>query len=585
MDKYGFNYFLSRIDVIEEMAKPMKYWRNNDKMNAKNTEMTTAAKRALGNIAPSTLRHSFGKLVLNNFQKLYKMFKFTEDGVVSNINSIVQHIFRKQKDTSPLAFLKTFDLLSFEDFIRNKYHGGKDYDISMPSGSNATPYGEFLFTIERMLGNRYQLFKAELDKVPDNVLNSLEKAFDNLEIARHGTDEDEFLLGWDELARQLGGKTDKEALDIVFDKLMSDPNTNKFNEDALVNSINADDYINVITGKYLNDRRSRSASARSTDKFGQEAFGSDRLSFFKQFGEDFNQKIAQLVEKQRTHNVSVSRGGSGKLQAEDKLNEQSYLTDIVSSLDSISLGIPEEKLEQTPEKERSLFATREDDKPVVFNPREVNVQISIPRSVLRSTTRKEFDKYVKSYFTNMLDKFVDDNSNMAPYTEEDFGKIIQLFATHAKTPSSKAQLQILQTVYNSLKSASSAIEADRNKKPYPPYETQFVKAIFNTPEELDNFTKWYSAMEKLKKMNKLRTIEILSKNIIKQGEAEIVGRDIPVKPDAQVPQEAPTDEEDNETFRYMTEQVESDRLFRPRGEFKDRGIKKPINYWQWMQNR
>jgi len=34
---------------------------------------------------------------------------------------------------------------------------------------------------------------------------------------------------------------------------------------------------------------------------------------------------------------------------------------------------------------------------------------------------------------------------------------------------------------------------------------------------------------------------------------------------------------------YMTEQVERDKLFNPRGEFKERGFKKPLNYWHWTQ--
>lgn len=36
---------------------------------------------------------------------------------------------------------------------------------------------------------------------------------------------------------------------------------------------------------------------------------------------------------------------------------------------------------------------------------------------------------------------------------------------------------------------------------------------------------------------------------------------------------------------YMTEQVQKDNLNNPKGEFKDRGFKKPTNYAQWMMNQ
>lgn len=199
-------------------------------------------------------------------------------------------------------------------------------------------------------------------------------------------------------------------------------------------------------------------------------------------------------------------------------------------------------------------------------------------------------------------------SKQVSYTSDDFEKNINELSQ--KIQSYKSAPQILNFL-NAIKFFLNRIEPQSTESdddidnyvdevggetlPYPEYNPEIFYSVFKTEEDQELFDYWYKWKQKEKEAIKNN----IRKKYTAKAEADIQSNRSTPRYDAEeragdlkryskIKNMMDSNDEDEQhqesyTSMYMNEQVERDKLFNPRGEFKERGFKKPLNYWHWSQ--
>jgi hypothetical protein len=108
---------------------------------------------------------------------------------------------------------------------------------------------------------------------------------------------------------------------------------------------------------------------------------------------------------------------------------------------------------------------------------------------------------------------------------------------------------------------------------YQGYDTRVLEKVLDSDEKWEIFDQWYN-MEKTRreKQNTRQGIEDV-------GNVGEINKALDTKLGIQ--KKKPEEEEDS-TMGYMNEQVFKDSFGGQKGEFRDRGFKKPVNYAHWL---
>lgn len=139
----------------------------------------------------------------------------------------------------------------------------------------------------------------------------------------------------------------------------------------------------------------------------------------------------------------------------------------------------------------------------------------------------------------------------------------------------------------------SELSEESSSNKYPEFSQSLVDKIFNTPELQAQFDQWYNTVylaEKARDIAEANEKRNEPGMTAISGEHGLLDRAINAKSDKlskleseyeHTPYEGDIKSQYKESYimNYMSDQISKDR-FTPRGEFKDRGFKKPSNYWQ-----
>ena len=193
------------------------------------------------------------------------------------------------------------------------------------------------------------------------------------------------------------------------------------------------------------------------------------------------------------------------------------------------------------------------------------------------------------------------------YTADDFEKNInelsQKIQSYKSAPQILNFLNAIKFFLNRIEPQSPELDDDIDNDvdevggetlPYPEYNPEIFYSVFRTEEERDLFDYWYNYKQKeqeaIKNMIRKRYTaeagsDIQSKQPTPRYDAEERAGDLKRYSKIKNMMDRNEDEQHQESYTsmYMNEQVERDKLFNPRGEFKERGFKKPLNYWHWSQ--
>lgn len=133
---------------------------------------------------------------------------------------------------------------------------------------------------------------------------------------------------------------------------------------------------------------------------------------------------------------------------------------------------------------------------------------------------------------------------------------------------------------------------------YPEFSQPLVDKVFDTPELKSQFDEWYNKIYLAEKRQELAKSEDARDNpgmTPVSGEHGILDRTTQSRASKlaeleskyeKSPYEGDVKSQYKESYvmNYMSSQLSKDR-FQPRGEFKDRGFKKPSNYWQGVTKK
>tara|TARA_R110002110_G_scaffold283736_1_gene497966 strand:+ start:1 stop:1521 length:1521 start_codon:yes stop_codon:yes gene_type:complete len=190
------------------------------------------------------------------------------------------------------------------------------------------------------------------------------------------------------------------------------------------------------------------------------------------------------------------------------------------------------------------------------------------------------------------------NTGDAGTTPEEFAKDMDMIKS--AYPDNENLIDLLEFIEFRCDPMFKEIEPQEEQE-FPTYNKQITDKYLTTPELKDHFRKWFN-YEVVEKINILKNKEA-KENILDIGSTADIDRGfdefVSAKPDRKKEmdkkafgsvndaQQALGKAKFKESYimEYMTEQLQKDSLNNPKGEFKDRGFKKPTNYGQWMMNQ
>lgn len=122
------------------------------------------------------------------------------------------------------------------------------------------------------------------------------------------------------------------------------------------------------------------------------------------------------------------------------------------------------------------------------------------------------------------------------------------------------------------------VSGEEEKQDFPPYDNDIVYGLLEkgdiTDEDLKNLKAWLPIASKYKELEDMKGI---SKDVRGASGDYLSG-----KVDMGGGGEEEEEDEEDSIMGYMTEQIQKDSLYNPKGEFKERGFKKFQNYNHWL---
>jgi hypothetical protein len=577
MSKYGFDYFVSRSHLLQEMAPPTKLFGDNLTLNNWMIRVKGLLKKGdleeLQKLDPSfdSTNEESQLNAKRGTQKEESAYK------LATIKAVIDTI----QDISPIESVSIQKIPStIQQLIEKMLADNNVDDISIQFDADDLKYNDInsLFSAiadNTGMGDAVRSLFKQLKSTPSGK-NAINKIAILLNLYSDAIDEGLTTIPMSpkQMAKYYTGNTNQDAYNKLIKMLVNNSVFDSLDGDEIIKNTS----IQKIY-KYLLETEETSRYARGISNIVADATGEHK--------DELRKKTYNMLPKVRELNHKTKmfkfRGILPKGDVEVNQNEKGldelpfdleYIQSIVKILDK-------------------AYRLRESGDYADSNAKTFDAAVSmygqgydfkISRIFLDALSPNDFLALL-NMFSGIEKGF---KTKQVSYTSDDFEKNINELSQ--KIQNYKSAAQILNFL-NAIKFFLNRIEpkttesdndvdsdvsgVDEQTFPYKEYNPVLFYSVFKTPEEQELFDYWYNYKQKEQEA---------IKNMIRKKYTAEAGSDIKSNQNNPVNDEETEDQyAESYTGMYMTEQVERDKLFNPRGEFKDRGFKKPLNYWHWTQ--
>lgn len=603
MEKIKFDYLLEHIDLFSEMArKPTSYGPLNDKFEEVSPGIYSLDRDTLGK-GGGSVANLFRKTVIGLYNDTVKEFKYTIPTISDQINKIVDALFKGvEKD------FDEFDIRTFEDIFPNS-DVNPHYDSAVKL-AEAIVYGKYYPDFRTKTASEFAnlqlpvrvkkdlreiMNKIESPKSVGSKLNALlQQRYDMIE---NPDDISVALFGPLDVVRYINGDNDTsvDAVKEVFEKMFIIPRGNAEKDPEVLNRqkiINSPEFREKLTldlfDYYRTSDRSNSSSAMRSENLFRSATNmtKDQYSALRNEVADIIKELKYLNRMQRSaitknkNPLAVSpvlkkykESGEAPTEKEIKASEDVGSNDYLDPI----LNIWETDVK------RNINSTFDPSKPAFIN--STNYPgVSIPRKAVNSITQSSYN-LITQFLTKYYNLY---EENGLTFTADDFKtKIIDKIAS-LKT--AQNEVDVLQSIYNGLEyDAFDNTGTDEDEFGIKGIENSVVRAVFDKPENEGKLQRvkeviklQLKAIEAQLNYTMERMVKASDKASMEAGAAAKQQALAAPQPQVQQPQvEAEPVQES--VFSYMEHQLKKDNKFKgDLSQFKDRGFKKPVNYWHWL---
>jgi hypothetical protein len=602
MSKYGFDYFVSRSHLLQEMAPPTKLFGNNLTLNNWIIRVKGLLKKGdleeLQKLDPSfdssseesQLNAKLGpgrdesaykvaaiKAILSTIQDISPI----ESTSIQEIPSIIKKLIEKMLTDNGV------DDISIE-FNEDDLTAGKDKPSERVNSlfsaiADNTGMGDAVRSLFNQLKST-PIAKSTIPKI--EVL---------LTLYSDGLDEDLTTISMDpmQMVKYYVGNTGSGDWNHLIKMLVDNGVFDNLDTDKIIKNTSLEKMY-----KYLLTTEKTSRFAAGQNKLKKDATGEHKDELRKKTY-SILPKIRELNHKTKMFKFRgiVPKGDIDVRQIAKESDELpfdlEYIQSIVKILDKAyrlkESGDYLDTNARTFDATVSMYAQAYDFK--------------ISRIFLEALLPSDF-KALWDMFSGIEKGF---KSKQVSYTSDDFEKNInelsQKIQSYKSAPQILNFLNAIKFFLNRIEPQSTESDDDIDNDvdevggetlPYPEYNPEIFYSVFKTEEDQELFDYWYKWKQKEKEaiknnIRKKYTTEagkdIQSKQPTPRYDAEERAGDLERYSKIKNMMDRNEDEQHQESYTsmYMNEQVERDKLFNPRGEFKERGFKKPLNYWHWSQ--
>jgi len=222
---------------------------------------------------------------------------------------------------------------------------------------------------------------------------------------------------------------------------------------------------------------------------------------------------------------------------------------------------------------KNINTTFDPSKPAYINSISAP-SVNLPRKAVNGMTITSFN-LIKDLFIKFLDKY---NEKGIAFTSEDFQtKVVDKIKALGTAPN---ETEVLQSIHDGLVGIDYGnLGDDDNQYEIGGIENRVVRAVFDKPENKDKFQQVKDGI-KMQLQNLEATTAFRIDRIMKKMDKSMMDAGEAAQQPAT---QQPVQESYDGTFAYMQDQLQKDSKFKgDTSEFKDRGFKRPANYWHWM---
>lgn len=603
MEKIKFDYLLEHIDLFSEMARlPTSYGPLNDKFMEVSPGLRSLDRDTLGK-GGGSVGNLFRKTVIGLYNDTVKEFKYTLPAINNQINQIIDALFKGvEKD------FDEFDIRTFEDIFPNS-DVNPHYDSAVKL-AEAIVYGKYYPDFKTKSASEFanlQLpasVKKDLREIMNKIENPksvgskldalLQQRYDMIE---NPDDISVALFGPLDVVRYVNGERDTsaKAVEEAFNKLFIIPRGNAEKNPEVLNRqkiINSPEFREKLTldlfDYYRTSDRSNSSSAMRSENLFRSATNitKDEYSALRNEVADIIKELKYLNRLQRStitknkNPLAISPAlkkyketgeapTEKELEVADEVDSNDYLETILSIWGT--------------DVKRNINSTFDPSKPAFIN--SINEPgVLIPRKAVNGISESSYN-LITQFLTKYYNSY---EENGLTFTADDFKtKIIDKIASLKTAPN---EVEVLESIYNGLGDVDfNNTGSDEDGSEIKGIENNVVRAVFEKPEN-------EGKLQQVKEVIKLQlkaieaqlnyTMERMMKASDKAAmEASSAAKQpAPATPQPQVQQpQVDTEPVQESVFSYMEHQLQKDNKFKGDiSQFKDRGFKKPVNYWHWL---
>jgi hypothetical protein len=591
MEKIKFDYLLECLEQLDEMAKPATSF---GPLNEIFTRVFSKMLKELDPQAGSSSRgYLFNKTVIGLYNSITKEFKFTISNINKEINSIVSDTF---KSIYPNA--KDFDIATFEDV-----HPNSDADPHYDSAirlAEAMIYSVYFPDFKSLSSDEFSKLKLPakiekelmgiMDKIssqrsskPYRLNTLLEQRYDMI---NNPEDDDAAVLGPLDIVKYLTKVTsvNDRAMSAAYEMLfVSNPRTSEVDPDVKKRQeiISSPSFTDQLTSDlfrhYRMSDRHRSATAMAGEQRFRDAANIERdeYSILRNEVEPLIKELKKLNRMQR-HAITKRKDPNALSPTLKKYEDTGEIPDDVDAED--------EKYDINEYLETALAVWGVDVRKNInmeFNPSKPAYitsvsapSVNIPRKAVNGITLASYN-LIKDFMDKFLNAY---NEKGVAFTADDFQtKIVDKIKALKTAPN---ETEVLQSIHDGLTDVDiKTLGEDENPYQIGGIENRVVRAVFDKPENKDMFQKVKDVINMQLKVLERNAADRMERALAKMDKSMMDAGETTQQPAAQ----QPVQESYDGTFAYMQDQLQKDSKFKgDTSEFKDRGFKRPANYWHWM---
>lgn len=594
MEKIKFDYLLESLQIIEEMPKPAtSFGPLNDEFMKFSPELTKLDPNVLGT-GSSAKPNLFRKTVIGLYNDLTKEFEYTIPIINKQINVIIYSLF---KNIYPKA--GSFDIQTFEDIFPDS-NAEPIYDSAFRLAESIIyslyfPDFKSLSSAEFSKLELPSKIKKELMDIMGDISNPKSKAsrLDGLlqqrfDMLNNPDDQDASLLGPLDIVKFLTGSNTadiakvKEAYEMLFvtKRRSGEVDEKVVKRQEFLSSPEFKEKLTIdLFEHYHRSDRPRSSSAIMADRQFLQATNVKKTDYtvLRNEVEPLIKELKNLNKIQR-HTLKKKKDPmaisptlkkyeeTGEISDQIDVNDDQYdINDYMATILAI-WGVDIRK---------NINTEFNPSKPPFINSISAPT-VQIPRKAVNAITLSSYN-IIETLMNNLSKLYEEKGITITP---NDFKtKIIDRIKALNTAPN---EVEVLQSIYDGLDIGDfGTLGEDENQYEIGGIENRVVRAVFDKPENKDKFDQ----VKQVIKMQ-LQALESQLYNRFNRAMANIDTEMMKVGDQQQTTQQTqnqPVQESTDAVFQYMESQLQKDEKFKgDNSKYNNRGFKKPLNYWHWI---